>query len=382
MKGQQSKQQMEQANADRGAGLTLTRRQLLRAAGLAAGGLALAGVSPLGVGTASAAALHTYLDNYPKNFTAWPFGGETNWTEEIQGVTHDAGNWFFSQKWALWKFPVDFNLAQPLGSVDQYPGIRRAGMPDVLADKGYDHFGDIDYYRGYIFAPIQGPVIDGRSSTFNGFTIKPLDPGIAVFRASDLRYVGYARLPDQYEACWCAVHPTTGMLHCTNSDATRDTSVGPTGTGKIAKLFRYAVDFAQLAAGRVILQRQTDLRLFDESWWGITSMPHCQGAAFHPNGKRLYLLNGYLDDATDETREGIQVFDAVGNSWQRVARSTNGYGDFNYEYHTDDDEEPEGITYWDLDDGRAPGIRGVLHALMLDNDGYGSADDLYFKHYR
>ena len=35
---------------------------------------------------------------------------------------------------------------------------------------------------------------------------------------------------------------------------------------------------------------------------------------------------------------------------------------------------------WDLDDGRAPHVRGELHALLLDNDVFG--DDIYFKHYQ
>jgi hypothetical protein len=46
----------------------------------------------------------------------------------------------------------------------------------------------------------------------------------------------------------------------------------------------------------------------------------------------------------------------------------------------DYDEEPEGLTWWDLDRSDAPGIEGQLHAIVLDNDDNG--DDIYFKHYR
>jgi hypothetical protein len=55
---------------------------------------------------------------------------------------------------------------------------------------------------------------------------------------------------------------------------------------------------------------------------------------------------------------------------------------FKYEFHPgwSKYEEPEGITIWDLDDGRAPHIRGQLHVIMLDNDA-ATDDDLYFKHY-
>ena len=45
------------------------------------------------------------------------------------------------------------------------------------------------------------------------------------------------------------------------------------------------------------------------------------------------------------------------------------------------DEEPEGLTYWDLDGRKVPGIEGQLHAILLDNDTW-SDDDVYLKHYR
>lgn len=55
--------------------------------------------------------------------------------------------------------------------------------------------------------------------------------------------------------------------------------------------------------------------------------------------------------------------------------------DFRYQFNSIG-EEPEGITYWDLDENnKAPYIRGQLHAIMLDNAGKGD-DDFYFKHYR
>jgi hypothetical protein len=65
--------------------------------------------------------------------------------------------------------------------------------------------------------------------------------------------------------------------------------------------------------------------------------------------------------------------------------SSNGHGPFNYEYSPTNpivgglNEEPEGLTLWDLDDGRAPNIHGQLHVLLLDNDD--SADEVYIKHY-
>jgi hypothetical protein len=68
-------------------------------------------------------------------------------------------------------------------------------------------------------------------------------------------------------------------------------------------------------------------------------------------------------------------------NYQRVAHSTRCFGhfDFCYDPGTISAGEPEGLTVWDLDDGRAPGISGQLHVMRLDNDAL--HDDIAFKHY-
>lgn len=66
---------------------------------------------------------------------------------------------------------------------------------------------------------------------------------------------------------------------------------------------------------------------------------------------------------------------------ERVGHSTRGFGHFDFYYDPGFPtyEEPEGLTIWDLDVGRAPGIRGQLHAMVSDNDI--EAGDIDFKHY-
>lgn len=65
-----------------------------------------------------------------------------------------------------------------------------------------------------------------------------------------------------------------------------------------------------------------------------------------------------------------------------LARSSLTKMPFQYKYNPGryTYEEPDGVTWWDLDDGRAPEIRGQLHAMLLDNET--SNDDVYIKHYR
>jgi pectin methylesterase-like acyl-CoA thioesterase len=48
------------------------------------------------------------------------------------------------------------------------------------------------------------------------------------------------------------------------------------------------------------------------------------------------------------------------------------------------EDESEGVDVWDLDNGRAPGIKGQLHVIQADVDigvGDDGIDKLYFHHY-
>jgi hypothetical protein len=78
-----------------------------------------------------------------------------------------------------------------------------------------------------------------------------------------------------------------------------------------------------------------------------------QGGCFGPQGE-LYLCSDSGDD------RGVLVFDRLsGRCLGRLGIDTDLFTV---------GEELEGLTYWDLDDGRAPGVAGQLHVLELDND--------------
>ena len=125
-----------------------------------------------------------------------------------------------------------------------------------------------------------------------------------------------------------------------------------------------------------------------------------QGGTFSPDGL-LYLINRYFDKGVEGFLDaaleaitpgdtevthfnvhtgGISVFSVdefkyMGKSHQRGAFR------FHWNPSWEVAEEPEGMTFWDLDaDRRAPRIRGQVHALLLDNDLL--TDDVYIKHYR
>src|SRR5687767_11372758 len=90
--------------------------------------------------------VHTYLGNNPHG-TDHP-----DWSDNAQGVANDGQHWFFTSRNALFKYdanwaPVDGDDAGKLGSVS---------FPPELAALGINHFGDPDYYRGYVLVPFEG----------------------------------------------------------------------------------------------------------------------------------------------------------------------------------------------------------------------------------
>jgi hypothetical protein len=286
---------------------------------------------------------HTYLGNLPDE-------RQDDWTNECQGVTHDENHWFITQKGAVWRVPIGKDLRDHLQ--DGKDGVRRRTIPIA----GYDHFGDPDSHDGTLYIPLEG-----KRRIFWFFTV-PRVPRIAAFRSSDLQFLWSAPLPHQQQAGWCAID-SAGVLLSSNSRLTPriEKGAGP--------LFRYRIDGPALTfLDRVVLR--------DDQGTPVV-LDTMQGGTF-ADDHHLYISCGYYKDPHPSW--GIHLFDL--RTQRRIVRSTNGSGSFNYEFHPggSTDEEPEGLTYWDLDGRNAPGIQGQLHAILLDNDANG--DDVYFKHYR
>ena len=271
----------------------------------------------------------------------------TYWSEDVQGISHDADHWFITQTLDLWKIPVGDNLV----ANNPGPGVLHRRFLDypILFFEGYDHFGDLTQHqfdgRGWLFIPITA-----------GST-----QAVAVFNSDTLAYIDHELVQ---QASWAALDPDHFLY------------VGVTQNGR-AMVYRYAIEWQALVdSGDLILSDETPIPLLRGD--GSTlRLEHMQGGVFSPSGDLLYMVTGFI--GVNRNVHGIHVFDT--SSWKRVQKSTNGYGHFNYEFEPGFEwEEPEGVTIWDLDDGRAPGIRGQLHVILLDND-FPSDDDVYLKNY-
>lgn len=316
-----------------------------------------------------------YLGSYPED-------ANCGWHKDAQGVAHDDNNWFITQTEWIWKIPVERDLWS-ISASDPDVLTRSIGSYQELA--GYAHFGDPDVYRydntDYLVMPIEHE--------------DEAQPGaIAVFRCEedDLSYRGHVELTNQdgesyqgHDAGWCAV----------NSGGRVFSSMQHPGLGGgPSLLLEYILDWNLLASeppqATITLEAMHAMRDELDNPLNLITM---QGGEFAPGDGLLYLISGFHDDnAQEEVSEGIHVLESAGPFvWRRVAHSTNGSGHFDYYYDAGYDSsccafgccpgnEPEGLTIWDLDDGRAPGIRGQLHAFMLDND-QPDDDDIYFYHY-
>jgi hypothetical protein len=319
----------------------------------------------------AAALAQDYEAYYLNNRQNYP-DAETNWSHNVQGAAHDDGNWFITNTEVIWKVPVELDLATI--SINT-PGVISHTFlnypPLFLA--GYDHMGD--------------PVVYGyrhTDDTLTHYLIVPVENGdaacgsgpqgaVAVFRCTDLAYRGYYVLPGQCnDAGWVAVDGQ-GRLYSSRQHI----GPPPNGSGSLRQYsFQWANLHLQQPAAASFLG---EIEILNEQG-DLLDLKTMQGGEFAPGDKLLYLISGFHDD-DDETKEaeGIHAIDTT--SWQRVAHSTRGYGHFDYYYDpgTLTGEEPEGLTIWDLDGGQAPGIRGQLHAFVLDNDA--AHDDIDFKHY-
>jgi hypothetical protein len=117
-----------------------------------------------------------------------------------QGVTTDGAGWFFSWQGGLQR------------TLDNYVPLAAATLPPELALGGDNHIGDIDYYNGLIYAPVedgdayQSPHIalyDARTLLYTGVSY-PLDVGI---HEAGVPWVAVdARRAEAYTAEWDMPH--------------------------------------------------------------------------------------------------------------------------------------------------------------------------------
>ena len=329
-------------------------------------------------------AYYLHINTYPSGAVSW---GEDQ--REVQGITHDDANWYITAThrsgWAdfdidncfLWKISVKEDLNR---NVDSNPNVTLVNLyqlsplwngSDPLT--GYIHWGDVDHYKdskgiSYLVVPVTSPSLPS--------------PALVIFRTADLSIACLAILRGgpgnpQTDVGWCAVNPLTGYLYTSNDSTTT--------------ILRYEVPWEQLPTSGYFVNfpvtYKESYELRDVATGAVLELHNMQGGEFTESGELLYVSNGRGrckgKGAPDpgHPNDGINVFDT--KTWQRIKQSTNrcyggpgvsdcdhprtDYFDFTYDFgcglteaHSD---QPQGLTIWDLDDGRSPYVSGQLHVL-------------------
>ncbi|MCX2681865.1 hypothetical protein OOZ15_18060 [Galbibacter sp. EGI 63066] len=306
----------------------------------------------------------SYIGNYPKN-------RETNWSDSLQGVTHDEEHWYFTQKTKIIKFHVSTRLSHNTDA-----SVEVAHMPKSLERYGGDHFGDPDFIRfnrkGYLFIPVENE--EGVNRIGNA-------PRIAVFSTDGgLKFIGFYPLPQQNKrqktarAGWCAIHPQTRILYSSHN---RIDSRYP--------VYMYKVDYRRIGQerNRDILTTAGRFELKDSRGNPYIVSRYLQGGTFSPDG-RLILLNGRASNDTPAREGGIHIFDKNGRIVERSILGRSRRIKFRYQYEPGfpNYQEPEGITYWNLARRQSlpsKKLKGQLHAILLNKQA--GKDNYWFKHY-
>ncbi len=309
-------------------------------------------------------------DGYYNYIGTWPVEKDTVYAEDVQGIAHSDNSWFItksgdSEGSVLYKIAVTEDLSNPQISKSVTP------ISSGLSQKGYTEYKGMDSRRNptngiwYLLIGVQG-----RSGA-----------GIA-FYDENLSFKGVAHLSKQSAAGWCAID-NSGKIY----SAVNNTDY----------LNCYELNWSSLASDIVpAVFAPSKKILLKDSHGNSLTMVEYQGGDFTPEGDKLFIVTGFFDISTSP--HGIHVFDVStsSSSFKRIRKSEQS-GLFQYSYDPSplDYEEPEGLTFWDLTDGRAPHIDGELHVLLLDNDAdfpvpipfppfftiVDDDDDVYIKHY-
>jgi hypothetical protein len=300
---------------------------------------------------------------------------------ELQGVTNDGANWFITitdqdeTHGILWKIPKSIPLN---GNVSGKPGVLKVHFNDIpeLKQHNFWHWGDPDHvvfdHVDYILVPIYSVV--------------------ACFRANDLSFVNYAEFDDNIKGGggWCAIGKDKNLYASINDPKS------------IAK---YEID------SNILIQTKLrnslkfignyPLKKTDGSDLYLTDM---QGGEFSPSGEMLYLVSGRgaclkwlgFPGASWSPRDGIHAI--ATENWTEMYHSSKNPDvrlAFSYDYDPTciicyiivpvggGTDTPEGLTFWDLEDGSAPGIKGSLH-VFVDRyliGGTNCDDEIFFHHF-
>jgi hypothetical protein len=322
---------------------------------------------------------------YYHKISSYPEDATNDWNPpgtEIQGVTHDNENWYFTNtdydggNARLWKIPVYYALDQNTKGLQGVKEISMVNTPELNKRK-YNHWGDPDHYKYNETDYILIPMTSGDN----------LPPAIGVFRGSDLYFITFSTFPaggNLPDIGWCAISKEGDLF---------------TSPDNAQGLLQYSIDWQNIESNPPVLSMtyKSYHQLFISNGIALSNwnlLHNMQGGEFTPSGQLLYISCGSGEcmgfGHGIYNSDGIHVFET--SSWKEIKRSINsqkgqsGLFDFSFDNSCaclTGSQTPEGLTIWDLDDGRAPYSTGQLHVLKNFYNRYAACDDaLSIQHFR
>jgi hypothetical protein len=260
--------------------------------------------------------------------SSYPAGVGGGFAPEANGLAHDESHWYFTntpndENW-VWKYPISSAIVGDVPTQSK----------KVFSSSSYTHIGDLDYFNGYLYIPLEleeplsGSAIGVLDRDLNEVALRPLEGG---------------SLP------WVAVDPTTARLYTAKFNDTKLRVYQIVNPGP-------DVQFVPMPDVPLRLPPAFYALPIDEE------VARLQGGAFSPSGT-LYLVS----DADGQ----IGVSPPFSGGIQAIVAET-GVARFSWSLQRGVSDEFEGIDYWDLDNERPAGMaaqmRGQVHMLVLEND--------------
>ncbi len=381
---------------------------------------------------------------YPNLDHLWTLDGLAD--GEAQGVTNDNRNWYFTWTSDSVGYLIRVPVGVPIDNdVLSQPGVAIVNTTQFPLLNGdlygrYWHWGDPDHFRNsgqdYILVPMTAARVCANNSDricqsaadcpFSTACNNQQPPIIAVFRAPDLTLAGFFRT-EQQSIGWCAVQPRTGWIY-----TSEDFDYSPAAPGCPSpincddqsahclyprRLMAYVIDWNRVPtsgpAQRLSTSTPSPKELLGPSGESM-ELYNMQGGEFSPDGEVLYIVSGSgccegNGHGQQYYFDGLHVFDAGTQDyggWREIKRSYNHssrfpygglskYFDFFYPLGCGGTNcgnggeaaswSPEGLTVWDLDDGRACSaadkcITGQLHVLVFKYRVFGHNRQM-FEHF-
>lgn len=312
------------------------------------------------------------------------------WVDDFQGMTTDGKYWYLTN-------------GHGFGKLRKTPVEKQIGTDAVGDVKKKDeyHYGDLDYYKGYLFLPVYERVPHAQIWIIDANSMEDdFDARIDLLKP-DGSYIE--------KLAWCAINPCDGRLYTSDGN-------------DLYELYSYEIHLENLHTNKKVFQnaRVIELRNYGDTSFesGVAIKESMQGGCFD------YYNNLYLNSGCHpKRRDGIHVFRLVRDESKNLqcgesmnaattfekyrsndinhsfdcykavlfAESQKDGDGFRYQFDSDGKyyyQEPQGLTYHDFR-FRKNGDpkpwhdkmeKGSLHVALLENNG-GESDQIFIKHY-